>query len=190
MFTLTYLRTPLWYYDLEGRGERFQQLGLMHAMSKDLTTATFGTDLALLMDVEGPSFLSRDDPDPVDSRMCDEWQLFIHIVMNSGRRSLEVMRAADFARLGQQYIPETLVGWLWDTWAIVEQRLSKDFENKQVGTTLRLTHTSDQWLERHIPSMHRDLQVTSEINIVYELRGPAFVTHSELRAPLLKAIIS
>jgi len=61
------------------------------------------------------------------------------------------------------------MGWLWDTWAIVGSRLSKDFENEQVGTTLRLTHTRDQWLERHIPSMHRDIQVTSEINIVYEL---------------------
>jgi hypothetical protein len=146
-FNYMNLQTPQWFQDLHGRGESFQQLSLMHAMSDELTTSGFEADLMRLMDVEVPLFLFKDDPDPVDPSKCEEWQLFVHIVMNSGRRSHDVMRSAHLARQGQQGNFEALVAWLWDTWALVEQNMSIDIEKEQVSTTSTLNYTGDQWLE-------------------------------------------
>jgi hypothetical protein len=95
------------------------------------------------------------------------------------------MRLAHMARLGQQSDPEALVAWLWDTWALVEQKLGSN-----EGTVPRLMYTSDQYLERHVPSMQFDLQLTLWDNFQYVLRPDALTSDSNSATALHKAIAS
>jgi hypothetical protein len=179
------LLAPQWFQDLRGRGESFQQLSLMHAFYEELNHAAFEGDIWQLMDLKVPRSTLDGVSSPPDPERSDKALLFVHIVMNSGRKSLEVMRLAHMARLGQQSDPEALVAWLWDTWALVEQKLSSND-----GTIPRLMCTSDRYLERHVPSIQFDLQLTLWDNLQYNLRPDALTSDSDSAAALHKAIAS
>jgi hypothetical protein len=179
------LLAPQWFQDLRGRGESFQQLSLMHAFYEELNHAAFEGDIWQLMDLKVPRSTLDGVSSPPDPERSDKALLFVHIVMNSGRKSLEVMRLAHMARLGQQSDPEALVAWLWDTWALVEQKLGSN-----EGTVPRLMYTSDQYLERHVPSMQFDLQLTLWDNFQYVLRPDALTSDSNSATALHKAIAS
>jgi len=179
------LQAPQWFQDLRGRGESFQQLSLMHAFYEELNHTSFEGDIWQLMDLKVPRSTLGGVSSPPDPDTSYKALLFVQVVMNSGRKSLEVMRLAHLARLGQQSDPEALVAWLWDTWALVEQKLSSN-----EGTVPRLMYTSDQYLERHVPSIQFDLQLTLWDNLQYNLRPDALTSDSDSAAALHKAIAS
>lgn len=179
------LPAPQWFQDLRGRGESFQQLSLMHAFYEELNHKAFEGDIWQLMDLKVPRSTLDSVSSPPDPDTSDKALFFVQIVMNSGRKSLEVMELAHMARLGQQSDPEALVAWLWDTWALVEQKLSS---NK--GTVPRLMNTSCQYLERHVPSMQFDLQLTLWDNLQYDLRPDALTSDSNFATTLHEAIAS
>jgi hypothetical protein len=184
-FNYMNLQPPQWFQDLRGRGESFQQLSLTHAVYEELNHRMFEADIWQLMDFKEPKFTSEGVSSPLDAETSEKALLFLQIVMNSGRKSMEVMRLAHMARLGQQSDPEALVAWLWDTWALVEQKLSSN-----EGTSPRLMHTRDQYLERHVPSMQFDLWFTLWDNFQYVLRPDAMTSDSDFATALHEAIAS
>lgn len=184
-FNYMNLQPPQWFQDLRGRGESFQQLSLTHAVYEELNHPKFEADIWQLMDFKEPKSTLEGVSSPLDAETSDKTLLFLQIVMNSGRKSLEVMRLAHMARLGQQSDPEAVVAWLWDTWALVEQKLSSN-----EGASPRLANTSDQYLECHVPSMQFDLWFTLWDNFQYDLRPDAMTSDSNFATALHEAIAS
>lgn len=184
-FNYMNLQPPQWFQDLRGRGESFQQLSLTHAVYEELNHPTFEADIWQLMDFKEPKSTSEGVSSPLDAETSEKALLFLQIVMNSGRKSLEVMRLAHMARLGQKSDPEALIAWLWDTWALVEQKLGSN-----EGTSPRLMHTSDRYLERHVPSMQFDLWFTLWDNFQYVLRPDAVMSDSDFATALHEVIAS
>jgi hypothetical protein len=184
-FNYMNLQPPQWFQDLRGQAESFQQLSLKYAVHEELNHPTIEADIWQLMDFKEPESTSEGISSPLDAETSEKALLFVQIVMNSGRKSLEVMRLAHMARLGQQSNPEALVAWLWDTWALVEQKLSSN-----EGTSRRLMYTSDQYLERHVPSMQFDLWFTLWDNFPYVLQPEAMTSDSDFATALHEAIAS
>lgn len=184
------LEAPQLFQNLQGRGESFQQLSMMHAIREELNFSTFQADIWQLMDLKLPSTTSEGDVNPVDPD-TSEALLFVQLVMNSGRKSLEVMRLAHIARLNQRNDSEAIVAWLWDAWALVEQKLSPTPESSDhEGTTLRFTHTCDKYLGRHVPSLQFDLQYTLWDNFVYAFRTDDLTGDFNFEKSLHKAVAS
>ena len=184
------LQLPQWFQDLRGRGESFQQLSLMHAMDEELSFSSFNAAIWQLMDLDVPRPTVDDSLHTVHARVIAKVQLFVQIIMNSGRKSLEVMRLAHMTRLGQQSGAEALMTWLWDLWALVEQELNWDPESSHVGTVPGMTYTSDHYLERNVPSMQSDLEFTLCGGPCYEFRRGATISRLECTSTLHKAIVS
>jgi len=193
-FNYMSLQPPQWFQDLRERGESFQQLSLMHAIHDELNHPTFEADIWELMsfNYDVPKSTLEGVSGPFDPETDNKTLLFLQIVMNSGRKSLEVMQLAHLARLGQKGDTEAILAWLWDTWALVEQKLNPSLESKHEhdGTVLRLMHTSDQYLERHVPSMQFDLQFSLWDNFQYALRPDALTSDSDFATALHKAVAS
>jgi hypothetical protein len=80
------LLAPQWFQDLRGRGESFQQLSLMHAFYEELNQAAFEGDIWQLMDLKVPRSTLDGVSSPPDPERSDKALLFVHIVMNSGRK--------------------------------------------------------------------------------------------------------
>ena len=178
------LETPQWFQDLRDRGESFQQLSMLHAVQGELNHPTLEADIWQLMDMKVPSSTADGVSSPLDPETGDQVLLFVQIVMNSGRKSLEVMRLAHMARLNEQSNSEALVAWLWDTWALVEQRWCPT-----TGSYHGLfAHTSDQYLESHVPSLQFDLMFTLWDSFQYLCRDDTLVSESDLLTALHKAI--
>lgn len=185
------LEAPQWFHDLRGRGESFQQLSMMHAVDEELNHSTFEGDIWQLMDLKLPSTTSQGVSSPPDPDTSDRALLFVQIVMNSGRKSLEVMRLAHMARLYQENDREALVAWLWDTWATVEQKLSPSPESSDhESTILRFAHTRDEYLGRHVPSLQFDLQYTLWDNSHYAFRTDDLTGDFDFETSLQKAVAS
>lgn len=193
-FNYMSLQPPQWFQDLRDRGESFQQLSLMHAIHDELNHQTFEADIWELMgfNYHVPKSTLEDVSSPFDPETENKTLLFLQIVMNSGRKSLEVMRSAHISRLGQKGDCEALLAWLWETWALVEQNLSSspDSKHEHDGPVSRLIHTSDQYLERHVPSMQFDLQFSLWDNFQYILRPDALTSGSDFATALHKAVAS
>lgn len=125
-----------------------------------------------------------------DAKVFAKAQLFVQIIMNSGRKSLEVIRLAHVTRLGQQSGAEALMTWLWDLWALLDQELNWDPESSHVGTAPGMTHTSDQYLERHVPSMQSDLEFALCGSHFYEFRRGITMSRLKCTSTLHEAIAS
>lgn len=193
-FNYMRLQPPQWFQDLRDRGKGFQQLSLMHAINDELNYQSFEDDIWELMgfDDHVPKSASEGVSTPFDPETDDETLLFLQIVMNSGRRSLEVIRLAHILRLGQKGDSEALLAWLRETWAHVEQTLnpSPEIEHEQDGTAMRFMYTSDQYLEPHAPSMQFDLQFSLWDSNHYDLRPEALTSDSDFATALHKAVAS
>lgn len=183
-FNYMSLKAPPWFTELEAVGEKFQQLSLMHAMLDGLGHQSFEADIWQLMNLEMPSVYQDRYPDP-DLGMCNEAQHFIQIVQNSGRKSLDVIRLAHMARLGQESNPAAIIAWLEDTWTLVQQNKSSSAHE-----TPKLTHTGDQWLKNHVLSMDHDLQFTLWNNLQYQFPTDSSTSEEDAATALHNAVIS
>lgn len=166
----------------------------MHAINDELNHQSFEDDIWELMgfDDRVPKSALYGVSTPFDPETDDDTKLFLQIVMNSGRRSLEVIRLAHILRLGQTGDSEALLAWLRETWAHVEQTLnpSPEIEHEQDGTAMSFMYTSDQYLEPHAPSMQFDLQFSLWDSNHYDLRPEALASDSDFATALHKAVVS
>lgn len=183
-FSYMGLESPQWFKDLgNASAESYQQLSLSKAIDEELNYQAFRDDIRQLMDPNLP----MDDYDPEPST-CSRAGIFVHTVMNSGCKSLEVLKAAEVARRGEQSDSEALIKWLWDTWTLVQQSMGPNSQHEDEGRSLRLAHTADPWLNRHIPSMNHDLRFTLWNDLQYEYRADATTSEEDLEKALKLAL--
>lgn len=135
------------------------------------------------MDLKLP--MDKYDPEP---STCSRAGIFVHTVMNSGCKSLEVLRAADLARHGEQSNSGSLIRWMWDTWRLVQQSMGSDLQHEDEGRSLRLADTIDDWLDRHIPSMDHDLRFTLWDDMQYDYKTDATISGEDLEKALKLAL--
>lgn len=147
---------PTWFGDLEGRrGERFQQLSLRRAMERDLSERKFAACLQRLIDFDLEKFHAEGEGGMTPDT-CSAASLFLLIVINSGRRALEVLQLADMARNGRLTNPDNIISWLRDLWTRVDRACSSASGPGVPG----LINTEDHWLERHFGCLRYDIDYT------------------------------
>lgn len=171
------LEKPQWFQDMDDSGgEKFQQLSLQHAMVDKLGMSEFAADVNQLTNL----FSLEDDFREPDT--TSKASLFVLIVMNSGRRSLEVLQMAWLAKYGRVDDASNTVAWLRELWALMDETMGLD------GVTL--PPTGDTWLSNHAFSMARDLQFTLWIDLQYDFRNDDATTGEDAETALRKAIKS
>lgn len=175
--------TPAWFEDLGGRrGEKSQQLSLDHAMRLDLDESRFAASIQQLTGIDLEYFNTHFRV-PIKPDECGAAFLFVLIVVNSGRRALEVLQLANMARHGGQSNSDSIVSWLRDLWECVNRACNSAF-----GPGVpKLINTKDHRLDRHIASIHYGLQCTWPVWIgylPYDLRQKGSMSEHDLRNAL------
>lgn len=168
---------PTWFEEME-TAEKFQQLSLSEAISNEMTLSTFADDIRQLigLDLDIPS-------DFMEPGQYTKDTMFAQVVMNSGRRALDVMQQAERSRFGLDRGITPVDQWLWDTWAFV----ADVFDTDSHGTVLAFV---DPWLDAHSASLQFDLQYTLWDSLYYPLQQHARLSEEEKETALGDAVAS
>lgn len=68
--------------------------------------------------------------------------------------------------------------------------MGSDVRHGREGRPLRLIHITDDWLDRHIPSMYHDLHSMLQSRIEYDLKADATTSEEDSEKALRLALAS
>lgn len=180
-FSYMSLDQPEWFRNIDDHsGEKYQQLSLKHAMQEFLNARDFSQDITTLSGIQLSAVEEFVNPDEYSKE-----SLFVQVVVNSGRKSVDLLRFAHIARLGD-HSPESeaLAGWLRETWSQI-QRLS---EPPLYGTIRKHFCANDPWLGGHVPSLWWDLQFTLWDSLWYPNQSGKWSSEDEMETAVAEAI--
>lgn len=171
------IEKPAWFEEME-TAEKFQQLSLSEAISNEMTLSNFADDIRQLIG------LGLDIPsDFIEPDQYTKDTTFVQVVMNGGRRALDVMQQAERSRFGLDRGYTPVDQWLWDTWAFVADVFDTNSDRRALASV-------DPWLGAHAASLQFDLQYTLWDSLYYPWHQDTRQSEEEKEAALGDAVAS
>lgn len=161
------IEPPDWFKTIANNDpEAYQQLSLNEALRAELTIDAFAEAIMYLTELE----LSTMQEDSGPRELRDREFLYVHRVMHSGKRSLEVLHyAADSS--APMHCLDAIKQWL----SSIASPQDVIIEAAEISNTASGSlNARDPWLDSHKPSLHNDVAYTLWADMRYRYRHDAW----------------